>query len=602
MEKVVLQELVMENIPCDDSTRDMYYRGNLPIQKVSDGSFWLKKDSFYDFSTYFNSLSMEKWLTYTIAEEFCLELDVKGKISIDLMGHYINGRNEIQKEWLGRYYFDLKERQTIMLPYPSCGNSTVVAFQITAQKNTFLYGGRYVAKAETEKIKCPRITMVTTTFRKEKYILKNIDMLNQTLYQDSRFADHFAWKIIDNGATLNPTEINTEHIEVIRNKNVGGSGGFTRGMLEAAVSGEKPTHILLMDDDVNFFYGSFQRLYTMLMLIKQEYKDYFISGAMLEITQRNIQHEDIGFFNLNGEHGPVKPRYNLNQWDSVVRNEVIIGADVHQYSGWWYCCIPAKYTRNDNLPIPFFVRGDDVEYSIRNHAKFITMNGICIWHEGFGSKFSGALELYQVHRNDLILTAMREEISDVNVMQRITYLFWEELYKFNYRGAALLLDAVEDYLNGPDFLKKINGEQCMKEKRVLDNQLYPITEEIRVQINYNNLYERKGLKRLKKLLYDYSYNGHRLPMLFSKKKPGIIPYGWGYYQEKQYLTRVNYAIDPINDLYAVYERSDIKFKELKKRFKNIMGRYKTENETIAEAYRNAEKEMESSGFWKKYLM
>ena len=36
-------------------------------------------------------------------------------------------------------------------------------------------------------------------------------------------------------------------------------------------------------------------------------------------------------------------------------------------------------------------RGDDVEFSIANNAKFITMNGICIWHMGFAAKFNMAM-------------------------------------------------------------------------------------------------------------------------------------------------------------------------------------------------------------------
>lgn len=602
-EKVILQEIMIENIPYDERTRNMFYRcqGAETMLKTADENYFLKKGSFYDFFTYFNALSLEKWKMYTIAEDISLELDIQGKFVLDLMGHYINGRNEIEKEWLGRYYFDLKERQKITLPYPDFCDCSVVAFQIAALKNTYFYGACYVARAEKEKIKNPQITMVTTTFQKEKYIFKNAEILNQTLFRDPVFTEHFRWKIIDNGSTLRPQDINNEHIKVLHNKNVGGAGGFTRGMMEALSSEIKSTHILLMDDDVAFLPDSFKRLCTLLMLIKPEYDEYFVSGAMLEINERNIQHEDVGFLSPIGTHGPVKPRYDLNLWDSVVRNETIVAPEPHRYAGWWYCCIPARFVRPDNLPLPFFIRGDDVEYSVRNHARFITMNGICIWHEGFGNKFSGAMELYQVHRNDLILQSLREEVADSNVIQRIIWLFWEEMYKFNYRGAALLLDAVEDYLKGPEFLKTLNGQEYMKEKRAQDNQLLPIPDEVRGQIDYGRLYQRENLSRLQKFLYDYSCNGHRLPGFLSKSKPGIIPYGWGYYQEKQYLTRVNYAVDPVNNLYVVYKKSKKEYKALKRRFQDVYERYQRENDAVTEAYRKAEGQMESMEFWRGYL-
>ena len=81
----------------------------------------------------------------------------------------------------------------------------------------------------------------------------------------------------------------------------------------------------------------------------------------------------------------------------------------------------------------------------------------------------------------------------------------------------------------------------------------------------------------------------------------MIPYGWGYYQQKQYLTRVNYAIDPTNRLYAVYERNDASYRKLRKRFADIMARYEAENAGVMQAYRDAEQELESSLFWEKYL-
>ena len=600
-EKVTLQEIIIKDGVQDECTDQMYYRGEGKIPQMRDGGYFLKKNCFYDFFTYFNALSLKKWRTYTVAEDICLELDLSGVCQIDLMGHYVNDRNIIQKEWLGEYYFDLQKRQTITLAIPKDAQSSVIGFQITAKKETCLYGGKYVAGIEMGCRNHVNIAMVTTTFCKEAYVQKNIRLLEKGLFQGEDFAEHFSWKIIDNGRTLPQGPLADGKIEIIPNKNVGGSGGFARGMLETIAGQKDITHILLMDDDVEFLADSFKRLYRMLVLIRAEYRDHFICGAMLEMRQKNIQHEDVGLFRQNGEHGPAKPRYDLNLWDSVVRNEEPIPADSHQYGGWWYCCIPSKVVQRDNLPLPFFVRGDDVEYAIRNHAQFITLNGICIWHEGFGAKFSCALELYQVHRNDLILKALRENLQDVDVIQRITYLFWEELYKFNYRGAALLLDAVEDYLKGPEFLKTLNGEQCMKEKRAQDNKLHPVTEELRSKVDYDHLYQYKPLGKFRKFVYDYSCNGQRMPRFVAKNKPGIIPYGWGYYQEKQYLTKRNYAIDAVNDLYVLYERSDRQFRELKTRFKTVMERYRKENETVVQAYKDAERELQGETFWKTYL-
>ncbi len=524
-----------------------------------------------------------------------------GTFTIDLFGHYGERKSDIKKEWLGSYDFVLQERTQIVLPYPVEMRSTVAAFQIRTSEKTFIYDAYYAAEVEEDKISSPYIALITTTFRKESYINRNISLLKKHLFSDPVYAPSFFWDIVDNGGTLPEQTDYDQNIRVFHNKNTGGAGGFARGMIEALKQPERPTHILLMDDDVIFSPESFKRIYKLLSIMRPQYQNYFISGAMLNMGQPNIQHEDVGILDPFGAHGPAKPRYDLNKWDSVILNETMLPADVHQYSGWWFCCIPGTKVDMDNLPMPFFVRGDDVEYSIRSHTGFLTMNGICIWHEGFENKFSGALELYQVHRNDLVIQAIHKEMSDIPVVKRIQDLFWQEMYKFNYKGAALLLDAVEDYLKGPEYIMGLDGRQCMQDKREKDNQLFDITAEVEKLIDYENLYVYKPLGKLIKFLYDYSCNGHRIPLISLRRKKGIIPYGWGYYQRKQCFTRVNYAIDPINHKYAIYRRSDRLFRELKQRYKLVMKEYEENNARVAESYRARSKEMRSGPFWEKYL-
>ena len=600
--KFTLQKLLVDSAAIWDGTQDMYYRSSAKIVRGDDRArSYLMPAAYYDFSTYFNSFSLGKWKRYTNSYNWSLELEMKGSFQLDMMGHYVDSIGNIHKEWLGNYSYDLRRKTHLSIPIPAETSSIVVAFQITARSECRFYDGWYAAEAKADDVRDPFITLATTTFKKEEYIRKNIKILESTIFSDPDLAPHFSWKIVDNGSTLDPKEFNTDYLEIVPNRNVGGSGGFCCGMIEALAQDRKPTHVLLMDDDVYFMAESFRRVYMLLKLLKPQYDDYFISGAMLEINQRNIQHEDVGMFRLSGEHGPSKPRYDLNLWDSPIRNEVELKADGHQYSGWWYCCIPTTIAREDNLPLPFFIRGDDVEYSIRNHAKFITMNGICIWHEGFGAKFSGSMELYQVHRNDLILQTMNDHITDIKVIDRIKNLFWEEMFKFNYKGCNLLLDAVEDFLKGPEFLKTLDGEACMKEHKAKDNQLQPITDEVRQYINYETLYQSAPLTGLTLKLYGHFVNGQRLPEFLCGKKVAVIPYGWGYSQEKLYRAGTVYAVDPINDLYVEYKRDRTQYRATAERFNKLMARYDAEYEQVAEAFRSSEKEMESKDFWIQYL-
>ena len=597
-----IQEIVFAPYASEVGTEKMYYRSDAPIFMGPDGTRMLLKRSFYDFSTYFSSLSVGKYKRYTIASDFALNIEAQGSFEIDLMGHYVNKLDQIKKEWLGKYKFNLKERTLITLPVPHC-NSEVISFQIFTKSKVVLYDGFYSALADENRINDPRIVLVTTTYKKESYVYNNLELLKDTVFKDSELRDHFKWKIIDNGRTLDPHTVGDDRIRIIPNKNVGGAGGFTRGIIEALKENDRPSNILLMDDDVIFYPESFRRVYMLLLLQKKEYRDYFISGAMLEISEKNIQHEDVGLFNLLGEHGPAKPRYDLCLWDSVILNEKYLPEDSHQYSGWWFCCIPTTVAREDNLPLPFFIRGDDVEYSIRNNAKFITMNGICIWHEGFGTKFSAAMELYQVHRNDLILQSMTPVLQDVDVVKRMKDLFWQEIYKFNYKGADLICDAFEDYLKGPEYFKNIDGEQCMKDKKSKDNALVPFDPEVEQMLNACewNITAPMDMDGLEKFVYDYSLNGHRLPGFIMSETKALIPYGWGYYPSRMRLCKEIYAVDTSNRIYIKYSIDKKKYREVVNRFKELERRLDSEGESCSEKYREAAEELESSLFWNEYL-
>lgn len=597
-----LQELLLGIGADADGNRDMFYRSIQVADERSTGSVVLKGgEVYYDFSTYFNSFSFWKWKEYTKLKKVYLELDVLGSFSIDLMGHYADNGGFLHKEWLGKYSFNALSRQKIIVEFPSDTRCEVFAFQIkTHDKDVVLFGGRYFTYLDDIEKREPFITLVTTTYKKEKYMEHNISILKKQLFSDDDYAHRFNWIIVDNGRTLDKSGIEDDNIRVIYNPNVGGSGGFTAGIIEANIQDKKATHVILMDDDVEFFTESFKRVYKLLSLLKDEYDKHFISGAMLEMEMKNIQHEDIGKTTPLGEHGPVKPKWDLNSWDSVIKNEIPVPYEDGNYAGWWFCCIPLSVARLDNLPLPLFIRGDDIEYSIRNKADFITMNGICIWHQGFGNKFSAAMEFYQVHRNDLVWRAMNPHVKGINIIKRIKDLFWEEIYKFNYKGAGLLLDAVEDFMKGPDHIAGLDGEKCMKEKKAKDNELFPLTPEIERLFDSDTLYEDVVLPKAKKMLYDYTYNGQ---MFF--KSPGgkiaVIPYGWGYWPGRQFMADTIYAVDMFYKTYAVFKKNKKSFKALTDRYKAVFSDYYERGREVKKAYLRMADTFESVDFWNDYL-
>mgnify|MGYP006976954123 FL=1 len=111
---------------------------------------------------------------------------------------------------------------------------------------------------------------------------------------------------------------------------------------------------------------------------------------MLRIDKPNMQVESGASWNA-GDLISNKANLNMNvTWDCLF-NEI---EEYTEFNAWWYCCFPMDVVSEENLPLPIFIRGDDLEYGLRNMKHLILMNGICVWHEPFENKYSSFLILH----------------------------------------------------------------------------------------------------------------------------------------------------------------------------------------------------------------
>lgn len=590
----------------------MYDRGEKKFIR-EDGSCFLKRGQVFDGSTYFNSCSAEKWFEYTRITGVQLKLKIKGDFTLKLTHHKVeetipveeNAKTslEIKEDILASQEFSFSKEKEIVVPYPKVKDG-LVAFSIVAHGECEFYGGCYEGCVEGRKIRPVELSLAITTFQKEEFILRNLELLEKEILEsEEEIAEHIHVHVVDNGRTLEEKGIGHEKIKIHPNNNVGGSGGFARGMIETMAQPIKATHILLMDDDVLLQTESIKRTFVLLKILKSKYKEHFISGAMLFYENMHVQHEDVGYVKIqeNGGYGPVKPSMDFYKIEDCCYNEVLKPDKENQYAGWWYCCIPMKYVREDNLPLPFFVRGDDVEYSLRNKAQFLTMNGICVWHMGFTQKFNAAMELYQVHRNSLMLKAFSQVCKDCNFLNRIEYFVRVEIMRFRYESAELLLEAVEDYCKGPEFLRKASGIEIIKEKSKKNEMLKPLSEFSGVLVEREKLYEDIPYSKVTQIIHRMTYNGHFLPKKMLTDEIAVIPYDWFLALGKQYRHTRLLAVNPhtMEGNLRIMDRK--RGKKLYKRAQKVFRKCRKMDKRLQKKYAEAAKEFTSLEFWKKYL-
>lgn len=556
-----------------------------------------------DFATYLNGCSYRKWKRYTKAGNAVLYLEAEGDFRFVPVGFSKDALMISRTEFTATEYH-LKERSTIRFEFPE-NNEQILGFEVHTIGKCTIFGGYYSVICEKNDLNPVCLCLATTTCRKEAFIKKNVELLKSEILNadEEDIRNNIYIHVVDNGRTLSEKDIFGEHVFLHPNNNSGGSGGFARGMIESIHQKPKATHVLLMDDDVLILPESIIRTYKLLVLMKDKHKEDFISGAMLYYEEPHRQHEDIGTVASDGRFLTLKPRFNHEILNDNLENETDFVKQKNQYAGWWYCCIPRTVIEQNGLPLPIFIRFDDIEYSLRCKANIITMNGICVWHMGFATKYNAAFDKYQRCRNLLIDKSCSDIMENVDAFGYVAKSYRAEMLKFNYDTAELIVRALEDYLKGPNFLKTDRGEEIVKENLKYNDQLIPLDDIDGIDIfDLHSCYADPPRKFLDKWLFRLTYNGQRFwPQAWCKRDFAYIAFDDSYQPQKMAMHNRLVAVNPFTRTGKIRCIDKKRYRELQKRYRKAAGYYMKHKKEIISAYRKQKKYLTSEVFWRKYL-
>lgn len=601
-----IQTLVFPNCGEHQRCRELFYRGDKGILDEKEQRLTLGFAQYVDLLTYFNACSWQKWQKYTAAKKLTLHLVFKGDARVKAIGTHKDSLTVSTRifEQIDFYHEDYQEA---IYEFPVNDEQMVGVEILALSPELEIKSGYYTVEIPRDSLNTVRLSIATTTCNKEEFIKKNVSLIkHEIIDSDNEIAENLFLNVIDNGRTLKPEEIDSKNIKLHTNINAGGAGGFARGMMESIQQNPEATHVLLMDDDVLVLPESIKRTYNLLRLMKPEYHDYFVSGAMLYYEDPAIQHEDLGMVDNEGMLKPVKEEFDHSLLEDNLSNEAGVAACTSKYAAWWYCCIPMSQIKKNGLPLPIFIRIDDVEYSLRCKAQMITMNGICVWHMGFATKYNGVFDKYQHFRNLLIIQATTNVIPDKDIIGLWYNAFRREMLQFNYRAVELILKALEDYLKGPAYIMNTDGEKILQENRKLDNTPRPLAEVregLDITMTPQEANTVKPLSIQNQIFLKLTWNGHKFtPKRFNRAGLASVGYGGFAFQPERIARHTEVlAINPFNNTGVLYTRDKQKFRELMRKYKKLMKEYKKRGTEIREAYSGVREEITSEEFWRKYL-
>ena len=415
-----------------------------------DGAHILHPGTEVSTDTYFNIFSSSKYNKYTIIENVSITTSVSGNLCVEL-----HRCSELQDEIIDKkriisdnmctvtFSFDITESDDYdpachYISYKSVETSSIYSF------------GSYTADVNSNYVD---LGLVICTFRRESRILETLTRIHNVLDNESyALQGPVTIYLVDNGRTIDKKDILYDYVKLIPNDNHGGSGGFARGMMEARE--ENKTHIILMDDDICIDPNVIFKTMNFISVLKNEYKDVFVLGGMLLPEAPTIQYEAGARWYPTFKRG--KHLIDLSLPDSLLLNDKYESA---QYGGWWYQSMPISAT--EELPLPLFLKMDDIIFCLRRMNNHVVMNGIGIWHDSFESKISPVIDFYYLRRNTLIIDSIHGSKGGFKVGTEYLRTMLHCIKEGKQEEFFYTKMAVEDYLKGPDFLSNIDDDAIL---------------------------------------------------------------------------------------------------------------------------------------------
>jgi galactofuranosylgalactofuranosylrhamnosyl-N-acetylglucosaminyl-diphospho-decaprenol beta-1,5/1,6-galactofuranosyltransferase len=502
-----------------------YKNLNIPYHDALGHKLIFPKYARSAFDTYFNSFSFEKWSHYTKLNSLYLHLRYRGKFVLRITSSFLNDKQAVSSLI---YMEELAggDENLIEIPVSKIKNGSLF-FELQAlEDNAEFHGGEWCTSVEEDQLNPSKMAIVICTYNRSEYIRQNVELINEQLFNDPECSlkDDLYVYIVDNGQSLDVQKYASPNIRVIPNMNAGGAGGFSRGMLAANEDQQERgfTHILLMDDDVRVEPESIARTLSFLKLLRPRFADAFIGGSMIRMDKPAVIHETGALFDTRGFH-PRKLNLDVKQWSNVLLNEI---PEFLNFFGWWYCVIPMSLNIEENLPLPIFMRLDDVEYGLRNMRQGITLNGIAVWHEPFERRHSSTLEYYYM-RNFLIVGASENTTNNTYAVVRVILnkMVLGLLY-YTYDECDLVLDSVDDYYKGLDWLVAQDPEALhvqISSRAAVFQDVRKLKFRVNLREYFDSLlFQDRGLKRMIRRI---TFNGYFLPAKGTSIITNDIAYG-----------------------------------------------------------------------------
>ncbi len=411
------------------------------------------------FGTYFNAFPASYWRRWTGLKSVTLRITTEGAGMVVV--YKSNARGVIQR--VDAKVLEGAETVTFNLTLAPFGDGGWYWFDLTATKSDLT-----LVEADWLGDIQPRLgeaggkaTVQITTMNKVQYCIDNIRSLGNNLdaletVKEILIVDQGTEKVQDHPDFEEVVAPLAGKFRIINQANLGGSGGFARGMFESVNNGSD--YVMLLDDDVVVEPESILRLITFADYCKNP---TIVGGHMFDMYDRSVLHA-FGEVVNPWRTFYDKPHADMSLGHDLGRNNLRSTHWMHRrvdvdYNGWWMCLIPTEVINKIGLSLPLFLKWDDAEYGLRaKEAGIATVSfpGAALWHVSWQDKDdSVGWQAYFHERNRLITALIHSPFEKGgSVLRESLFLDVKHALSMQYYTEEGRLMAIEDLLSGPAHL------------------------------------------------------------------------------------------------------------------------------------------------------
>ena len=441
MNNFLLQRLTL---PRAETTEPLLYVRAAGDAPIADGRVLLRAGAELSFDTSFGVFAAGRWRRLSTIENLSVNIFATGSGRIEVVGVCQNlfGLKQTEKV-VASSGIALNGKTTIEVPDFSGANYGSYFVRISAeQTDVVVTGGEWTTT--TNVAREIRLSLSITTFNRQDYVKPTVAKVLHLEKTVEILRGKLRVLVVDNARNI---EFDTEPdapITVLQNPNLGGAGGFARGIIHLRNEGWS-THILLMDDDITLEPDALVRTYALFSFARDE--KLCIHGAMLSEERGWMQFEAGSKYRWRS----LYPLRAIGREDDLRERKLVL-RDAHEkkfaYTAWWYTAFPVMITRDN--PLPIFVRGDDVSYGLLHTGRHsVTLNGVIVWHADFGLKNNPSSLFYEKRNFAIIDTLVFDRHHWWHLARRFIALSFRNLFSMRYSSVEYMIRGVRAYLQGP---------------------------------------------------------------------------------------------------------------------------------------------------------